>query len=270
MAITTPTRPSRATPAMRRPLFLVGIGTSVLAFILVLVLGNSLSNRVVTVTAETTIVVAAHDIGRRMVIGPADLTTTRVPLAAAPPAAMEQSSQAVGRVAQVNVLKGQPITTNLVSSAGSGEPAYLPIPAGWDAITIPAGELQAVGGFISPGDQLDMVVTIGEAVINPAAALPRSLTRTTLRNIRVIRVGPAPNLGLQTQAVTTSLTVLVTPCDATYLTWLQANAIVRYTLVSPIDYAPAPTGPDPSCPAGTVPVRVGPAEVDKRFSFVKG
>ena len=92
------------------------------------------------------------------------------------------------------MLKGQPITTNLVSSPGSGEPAYLPADPGrvGDAITVPAGELLAVGGFVSPGDQLDMVVTIGEAVFNPAVALPRSLTRTTLRNIRVIRVGPVP------------------------------------------------------------------------------
>src|SRR4030088_800965 len=100
MAITTPTRPSRATPAMRRPLFLVGIGTSLLAFILVLVLGNSLSNRVVTVTAESSVVVAGPHPAGRVVTGAGDLTTTKDRLAAAPPAAFVQPSEAVGRVAQ--------------------------------------------------------------------------------------------------------------------------------------------------------------------------
>jgi pilus assembly protein CpaB len=254
---------------MRRPLLLAGIGISVLAVLLVLVLGSAVSNRVVTGTAQATVVVAAHDIGRRVVIGPADLTTTKIPLTAAPPAVISHPSEVVGRVAQVDVLKGQPITSNLVSSPGTGNPAYLPIPSGWQATTIPANEQQAVGGYLSPGDEIDLVATISEGVFTPAATVPRQFTRTTLRNLRVVRVGPAPDHGNQAQAVTTSLTVLATPCDAPYLSWLLANTTVRYSLVAPTDYTAAPTGPDPSCATGIAPVPIGPVEVDKKFGFTK-
>jgi len=266
MAITAPTR-SAGKPAVRRSLLVVGIGISVLAVLLVVILGNAVTSRVTTGTAEMTVVVAAHDIRHRQVIQAGDLSTMKVPVTAAPPAAFAQSSEAVGRVAQVDVLKGQPITSNLVVA---GDPAFLPIPSGWSGVAIPAGELQSVAGYISPGDEIDLVVTLSEAVFTPAAANPRQFTKITLRGLRVIRVGPAPDKGGSAQAVTSSLTVLATPCDAAYLAWLFANGTVRYDLESSTDYAPAPTGPDPACPAGTAPVRVSAAEVDKRFSFTKG
>jgi pilus assembly protein CpaB len=269
MAITAPIRPSPAParPAVRRSLLYVGIGVSVLAVLLVVILGSSVSSRVTTGTAQVTVVAAAHDIPRRQQITAADLTTVRLPLTAMPPAAVVQSSAAVGRVAQVDVLKGQPITTNLVAT---GDPAYLPIPSGWNGVTIPGGELQGVGGYVSPGDEIDMVVTLNEVVFNPGVANPRQFTRTTLRDLRVLKVGPAPDKGGQGQTVTTSLTVLSTPCDAPYLAWLFANGTVRYDLVSAKDYVAAPTAPDPACPVGTAPPRVSAAEVDKRFSFTKG
>lgn len=269
MAITAPIRPtpSPARAGVRRPLLIVGIGISLLAVLLVIVLGNSLSSHVTTTTAMATVVVAAHDIKHRDLVGRGDLTTERIPQTAVPPGAIANTSEAAGRVAQVDVLKGQPITTNLVAS---GDPAFLPVPPGWTAATIPAGELQAVGGYISPGDEIDMVVTLSEIVITPTVANPRQLTRTTLTSMRVIRVGPAPDKGGQGQVVTSSLTVLVTPCDEPYLAWLIANGTFRYSLVSSVDYTPAPTGPDPACPAGSAPARVSAAEVDKRFGFTKG
>jgi Flp pilus assembly protein CpaB len=267
MAITAPIRPSPAAkPAVRRSLFIAGIGISILAFILVLVLGSAVTSRVTSGATQVTVVVAAHDIRHRQVIGPADLTTARIPLTAAPPAALVQSAEAVGRVAQVDVLKGQPVTSNLVAT---GDPAFLPIPSGWNGVSIPAGELQSVAGYISPGDEIDFVVTLSEAVFSPGVTNPRQFTKLTLHAVRVIKVGPAPDRGGQGQAVTTSLTVLATPCDAPYMAWLLANGTVRYDLVSASDYVPAPTAPDAACPVGSPPVRVSAAEVDKRFSFTK-
>ena len=76
--------------------------------------------------------------------------------------------------------------------------------------------------------------------------------------------------GQQGQGVASSLTVLMTPCDAEYMTWLITNASMRYTLRSDRDYGSSPTGPDPSCPVGTNLGRVGPAEVDARFAFTRG
>jgi Flp pilus assembly protein CpaB len=274
MAVGAPARrgPSPAAkPATRKPLFVIGIVMAVIAFILVIVLGSVVAGRATVSTAQVPIVVASNDIQKRHVITDSDLTITRIPATAAPPGALLQTTLAVGKVTQVSVLKGQPVTANLFAPEGQGDPAYLPVPAGWNAVTIPAGEMQAVAGYLAPGDVIDIEATVPETVFKQVAN-PRQLTRTVFPGVHVLRLGPA---GTSTKSgqpigVVTSLTVLMTPCNAQYLTWLIQAGVVRYNLRSATDYGPPPTAPDPACPVGAnappLP-RIGPAEVDKQFVF---
>jgi pilus assembly protein CpaB len=245
---------------------------SVVAFLLVIILGTVVAGRSAVGSAKLTVVVAAQDIGRRSLIGPADLTTEPLPASAVPPGAIAAPSEAFGKVAQVAVLKGQPLTTNLFADQGTGDPAYLPIPQGWQAVTIPASELQAVAGYVSPGDVIDIQATVSESAFIATLQNPPTVTRTAFQNVHIIKVGPATNQGVkggQILGVTSSLTVLMSSCDAPYMTWLLANTSVRYTLRSSKDYGAAPTGPSPSCPLGSRSPRVGPAEVDSKFGFTK-
>src|SRR5579859_4058832 len=190
MAVSAPFRqPAQSKPATRRPLFLIGIGMSLLAFLLVVILGSSLANRGTAATAQETVVVAAHNIGQRQVIGAADLTTTRLPTTAVPPGALLHASDATGQIAQVQVLSGQPVTSNLVAKSGGGAPGYLPIPQGWVAVALPANEQQAVGGYIASGDVIDIQATVSGSAFNASAANAAQLTRTVFPGIRVIEVG---------------------------------------------------------------------------------
>jgi Flp pilus assembly protein CpaB len=273
------TAPARTKPAAksgaRRPLFLIGIVMAVVAFILVLVLGSIVAGRAAAGSAPVGVVVAAHDIHKRHVVAATDLAITQLPATAAPPGAFAQTAQAVGKITQVDVLQGQALTTNLVANTNSGDPGYLPIPSGWIATTIPSSEQQAVAGYPTAGDVIDIQATAGESLFNPTTPTPRQLTRTVFRGIHVIRVGPATSAGpgangQQGQGVASSLTVLMTPCDSQYLSWLITTVSVRYTLRSDRDYGTLPTGPDGSCPVGSTLGRVGPAEVDSRFGFTKG
>lgn len=270
MAISAPVPRSPASSRpVRRPLFLVGIGLALVAFLLVLVLGSVLASRANQGTAQVAIVVAGQDIMHRHVITAEDLTIAHEPASAVPPGALTLNSQALGMVAQVDIPRGAPLTTNLIEKQGSGDPGFLAIPPGWIATTIPASELQAVGGYIASGDAIDIEATVSETAFTPSVANPRSITRTVFRDVHVLRVGPESAAGV-TEGVTSSLTVLLTPCDAQDLDWLIANGTVRYTLRSPNDYGNPPTAPDPSCPVGTALVRVDPAEVDGKFHFTRG
>src|SRR5205807_6324820 len=126
MATSAPARPNAATrPGGRRTLFWLGIAMSVVAFLLVIILGTVVASRSNVGTVKTTVVVAASDIGRRSVIGPADLTTEMLVTSAVPPGAVAAPAQLVGKVTQVPVLKGQPVITNLLADQGTGDPAYL-------------------------------------------------------------------------------------------------------------------------------------------------
>jgi Flp pilus assembly protein CpaB len=250
---------------MRRPLFLIGIGMSLVAFLLVVVLGSTISNRATAGTTQVTVLVAARNIAQREVIGAADLTTERLPTTAVPPGALYHVTDATGQVAQVQLLSGQPLTSNVIARPGSGASGYLPIPQGWVAVTLPAGEQQAVGGYVAAGDVIDIQATVPGSLFNATATT--QLTKTVFPGIHVIEIGPSK--AGQTQTVATSLTALFTTCDAPYMTWLLTAGTLRYTLRSWHDYGTAPTGPDPSCATGIAPVPIGPVEVDKKFGFTK-
>ena len=48
--------------------------------------------------------------------------------------------------------------------------------------------------------------------------------------------------------MTSSLTVVVTQCQAEYINWFLANGAIKYTLESYKDYTPRDIAVDSSCP----------------------
>ena len=167
--------------------------------------------------------------------------------------------QAQNMVAQVNFAVGQPVLSNELSDtlliAPATRPAYLPIPAGYVAMTLPLNDQMGVAGYIQPDDRIDVLATIN----TPAG----SITKVTLTNLRVLTVGDASTSTLTGPAASastasaTSITVLVQLQNAEYLKWLVDNANLRYVLKSYLNY-------DQQEPA-TQPV--GLPQVERHFGF---
>ena len=213
----------------------------------------------------TRVVVAKNTIPARTKIQASDLELTAI--SPAPPQAFTDISAVSGKGARVDIPAGQAVTANLITSSGdllsSSDVAYLPIPSGYVAVTVPTGEQVGVGGYVQVGDRITVLATINTSVFG-SGSVP--VVRTVFRNLDVIRVGPA-STGSATGQVTSSLTVLTTGCDAEYLFWLLNNATLKYALESFKDYTATPSQPDPSCPNLSSAGGVGPKEVDKRWHF---
>ena len=109
-----------------------------------------------------------------------------------------------------------------------------------------------------------MLATLNTTVFGQSPG--RNVVLTVFRDVDVLRVGPV-NGGSATGIVTSSLTVLMTSCDAEYLDWLLNNASMKYELESYKDYGSLPTGSDANCPTATSATGVGPADIDKRWHF---
>jgi Flp pilus assembly protein CpaB len=220
-----------------------------------------------TNTTGTQVVVAKNNISARTKIQASDLELSAVN--PAPPQAFFQIKDVFGKGARVDIPAGSPVTANLITTSGdllsTSDVAYLPIPSGYVAVTVPTGEQVGVGGYVQIGDRITMLATINTSIFG---ATPVSVVRTVFRDVDVIRVGPASTQS--TGQVTSSLTLLMTGCDAEYLFWLLNNAVLKYTLESFTDYAATPNQPDPSCPKLSSAGGVGPKEVDKRWHFTTG
>jgi Flp pilus assembly protein CpaB len=218
-------------------------------------------------TTGTRVVVAKNNISARTKIQASDLELSAVN--PAPPQAFVDLNAVAGKGARVDIPAGLPVTANLITSSGdllsTSDVAYLPIPSGYVGVTVPTGEQVGVGGYVQVGDRITMLATINTSSFG---ATPVSVVRTVFRDVDVIRVGPASTQS--TGQVTSSLTLLMTGCDAEYLFWLLNNAVLKYTLESPHDYAATPNQPDPSCPKLSSAGGVGPKDVDKRWRFTSG
>jgi pilus assembly protein CpaB len=265
--------PARPNAGVRTPLFLLGVGLALLAFIAMIAFGIVFANRGLT-GREVPVVLAAVDIQAREPITIAMVSLGQVPASSLPPHAFVRLEDLNGYSAVVTIYKGQALTANIVASnpdqIQGGPNSYLPIPQGYVAMTLPSGELQGVAGYVAPGDYINIIATVNTSLFSPSN--PHTATRTVFSNLHVIRVGPpslSPKEG-QWIGVSSSITVVVSECDAQYLEWLLTNVTLKYVLLSYKDYDSKPVSPDSSCPSTSVPPVVGSAQVDARWAFTKG
>jgi Flp pilus assembly protein CpaB len=157
-------------------------------------------------------------------------------------------------IAEVNIATDQPLLTSMLAKPGDtvsgAQAAFLPIPQGYVALTLPTGELTGVAGYIQPGDYISLVASIGSG--------KTGATSTVFTQLHVLRVGAAnlavtsassngTNSAAGTTAPATSITVIVTPCQSELINWFAGNTQMRYELESYKDYATLPTGPSPDC-----------------------
>jgi len=273
MATIRQARPA-ATANIRAPLFILGVALALVAFLVMFAFGLLFAGRTAS-GAQTRVVVASAAIDARTVITPDMLTVTSFPASAVPPGAFSKMPDLAGDTALVSIPKGQVISANLVVSSpdqiGSTD-SFLPIPPGWIAVTIPTNELEGVAGYITQGDYINVLATVNTQLFSKVN--PRQVTATVFLNVHVIRVGPSstvPRTAGQAQGVSSSITVVVTLCDAQYLDWLSVNGTLKYVLLNKDDYNKQPEQQRvAACPATQAPGVVGPAQVQARWNFLAG
>jgi pilus assembly protein CpaB len=279
LAVAAPPRPRTGSG---RLFIIVGLLLAVLAAGGVFVLG-SVSNAGVGVGGGTAVVVAARDIPFRGVLTADDLTTAK--FSTVPPNAFTNVKDLEGKnlIAQLNISKGQPILSNMLASSpdqitgrASG---FLQIPQGFVAVTMPTSELQGVAGYIQPNDYISIIATISVQLFatGQQQGPAKTVTKTVFTNVHVLRVGAATNQvspvngnqGQSTQsgANATSITFVVTACDAEFLNWFRSQASLSYELESFKDYKPQDVTPNAACSSVDAAKGIGPALVNQRYGF---
>ena len=273
MAAINQARPANTT-SVRTPLFILGVALALVAFIVMFAFGLLFANKTSTGTMVT-VVVAGQPIEARDALTGVALTTASVPSTAVPAGSFTTVTQLAGYSAIVSIPKGMVISPNIVTLnpdqlSTVGASPFLPIPQGWIAITLPTNEQQGVAGYIAQGDYIDIIATVNTQMF--ALARPRSVTKTVFFGVHVLKVGPAAPVATQgqVQGVSSSITVVMTQCDAAYMNWLLANVTLRYTLQSFKDYGQAESAKAAACSSTDVLNSVGPAAVNERWNFLQG
>jgi len=225
----------------RRPFTLLGVVLALVviaAFVLVALNSSSGSN-----VPVRSVVVATKDLAPRLPIDAASLQIKSMPVASDyPQVFFTRISEVQGMIPLVTIVTGQAITSNVVvkpSAALGSQSEYLPIPSGYVALTIPTSEQQGVANYIQPDDYISVIATV--------SANGKVASKTIFVNLHVIKVGTSASAN--GSAGVTSLTVVVTQCQAEIITWFLTYASLKYSLQSFHDYlSGSGETPDPDCP----------------------
>ncbi len=115
-----------------------------------------------------TVVVAAVDIAARQPIAETDVTTREVVADPANATAFATVDEAVGRITAVPVPAGQVLAPNLLASTTEGQTFSILAPGeefdpegpDYRAVSVTVGEANAVAGTLTPGQRVDLIVTM--------------------------------------------------------------------------------------------------------------
>lgn len=144
-------------------------------------------------TATQSVLFATHAIGRGSVIAADDIALRGV-VSPAPAGALGDMSLAVGRVALVDILPGQLVLGNAISTDKVAAGVSALVGKGERAFSVRVAEDQIVGGFLRINDRVDVYVTLPDSVYPQATATEgkgsdQSKSTLLLQNVNVVAVG---------------------------------------------------------------------------------
>lgn len=181
--------------------------------------------------ATVAVLVAARDIPLGQPIEPHMVTTQDWPVDSVPPGVFTDSSMVLPAPGQEPrrsmraIAQGELLTANRVSNWGEKVTIAQTLREGSRAMAISVDAQTAVGGFVTPGDFVDIVLTQGGG--------SDLRTLTILQNIRVIGVDQDANESSDTPAVARTVTVEVTPEQGQRLALAQQAGTLSLSLRDP-------------------------------------
>ncbi|WP_296816852.1 Flp pilus assembly protein CpaB [Brevundimonas sp.] len=145
-------------------------------------------------------------------------------------------AQVVGAVVRERIMAGEPIVARKLVRAGQSGYLAVVLSPGMRAMALRVSAETGAGGFILPGDRVDVIMSRrAEAEVDGQGGY---VTATVLRNVKVLAMGEVTEVadGEQTVAATTA-TLEVTGRDAELLAFAQAQGDLYLVLRSYADAA---------------------------------
>jgi pilus assembly protein CpaB len=215
-----------------------------LGIVAVLLTRSYVSNsaRVVAAPVSTgfvSVVVAAQPLDRGVTLEPNFLKTVSFPAEAAPSNAFHDISELTGgrdekRLMLRNVVANEPILASNVSGPGGKLNLSGTIAAGMRAVSLRSSDVAGVGGFVLPGDRVDVLLT-RTTESNDAS---KTVTQALAENVRVLGVDQSDNSEADKPVVSKAITVEVTPEQAQSISLGQTVGTVSLTLRRVADDSP--------------------------------
>jgi pilus assembly protein CpaB len=190
-------------------------------------------------SASAPVVVAAQPLTRGFKLQSAVLKVVRYPADSVPPGAFTTvaaaaAAQGGARIVLKDIAANEPILADRISGPGGRANLSGSLTEGMRAVSLRANDVAGVGGFVLPGDRVDVLLTRSRDNNQPET----SLTQVLAENVRVVGVDQSDNQSADKPVVVKAITVEVTPDQAQVITLAQAVGAVSLVLRQISDQAP--------------------------------
>ena len=216
----------------RTRLMLIGVLALVLGAFASLFAYRALQQRAgVTQGDLQDVIVATADLAVGTKIQDKDVRTVRLPADALPLGIFHRTRSVVGRGIVLPIAQGEFILPSKLAGENSGSGLQSMIPQGMRAVSVRVSDISSVGGFVTPGTRVDVLMTG-----NPGgSAEPQTIT--VLKNVAVLANGMNLDRSvLRSESQNAPvITLAVSPDDAARLALATAQGRIQLTLRNPMD-----------------------------------
>lgn len=133
-----------------------------------------------------------------------------------------------GKIAKAPMLAGDIILEPRITDLGNGSALAAVVEKNMRAITVRVDDVVGVGGFLLPGNRVDVLATRKNNNEEP-------VTETILGNVKVLAVDQTAAANSMEPVVVRAVTLEVSPADAEILTKGKAAGTLQLTLRNPLD-----------------------------------
>ncbi len=220
------------------------IMTGVLSFVFFTGYANNGGNGKVALGQTEKVVVAVVDIDAYTEITPEMVALKDVAASAVHPNATKKLEDVVGQITERDIVVDEQVLTSKIAKTGDeGKSLSFQIPDGKRAFTISTDVNTGVGGFIEPGDLVDVLVTVkakpeDEIEVDGEEKLIQSnVTHAVVESAEVAKLGDVTFTGTG-MAVYANLTLYLDPDECLDLYTAESIGTIKVVLRQKADESP--------------------------------
>jgi pilus assembly protein CpaB len=173
------------------------------------------------------VVVALQDVGEGRAIDRASVAVNQYPLGTVPAGAYASIDSVVGRVARIDIFKGEAIVPGRLAPDGTGPGLAVKITPGKRAMSVRIDDVAGVSGMIQPNSRVDILVTTRDASNNAG----QQVSKLFMSNMRVLSVGTISQTSADNRPISApSASIEVTPEEAEQLAIAQREGTIQLML----------------------------------------
>lgn len=217
-------------PRTRRSLTLIAISLA-LASVAALLAGRWMTSRAAAVDASrpqaVRLVAAAINIPFGTVIEPRHLTTMAVLTSARPKGSYIAANEVIGKVPKGDVFTGEILLAERLVQPGEGSTLAAVVSPNMRAVTVRVDDVVGVGGFVLPGNRVDVITAREEN--------GRAQAETLLERVKVLAVDQQASADRSAPVVVRAVTLEVTPEGAEAIARARQQGTIQLALRNPTD-----------------------------------